>query len=290
MFHRPPDADTDALALQYRTHAGFKAALRDYCTGMVDAPADAWPFAKLFNQFARYMVCYLLIHNYFWWRLADGPLPTLTALQRFVPSSPRQTAGLVAALKAGKLVVSEDAPEDRRSKLLRPADMVIGAVAGSALGFLSAAGRLEGADLCGFIAGRPEAQGELVYRSAAFVLAHGTLIDPFPRVLGFARRDCGYLVLCAVMAAHYSAIEGGVPLPLTQKALADRFRISAAHVGNLFNEAQRERWFSVAPPGRLTRMDPSLVDEFELWASWQMAHYRGLAEAMANARAASDTA
>lgn len=277
-----PLSATEALALQYRTSADFRRALQSYCTALADAPSDAWPFAKLFNQFARYMACYLLIHNYFRWRIADGPLPTLTALQAFGSSSPRQTAGLVAALKAGRLVAAEDAPHDRRLKLLRPSDTVIRAVARSALGFIEAAERLEGTGgpMHRRLAACPQAQGELVYRSAAFVLSHGTLIDPFPRVLGFARRDCGYLILCAVMAAFYAEDARAPSLPLTQKALAHRFRVSSAHVGNLLNEAQKEGWFRVAPPGRLDQMDPSLVEEFEIWASWQMAHFRILAGEM----------
>lgn len=279
-----PLAALDALAQIYLSHSQFRPALLNYCSDLVGAPAEPWPFAKLFNQFARYMICYMLIHNYFAWRLGAGPPPTLAALQRVVPSSPRQTAGFVAALKAGRLVSGEDMAQDRRIRLLRPADTVIRAVGRSGLGFIIAAEQLEGDDtaLSRRLDERPEAQGDLLYRSAAFVLTHGTLIDPFPRILGFARRDCGYLVLCAVMMAHYEAAadRGAATLPLTQKALAERFRVSPAHVGNLLGEAQEAGWFRVEAPGRLQEMDPTLVQEFERWAAWQMAHYRMLAAAL----------
>lgn len=284
-YHYPqkrpaPLGELDALAQIYLSHAQFKPALLNYCSDLVEASAEPWPFAKLFNQFARYMICYMLIHNYFAWRLGAGPPPTLAALQRVVPSSPRQTAGFVAALKAGRLVSAEDAAEDRRIRLLRPAEAVIRAIGRSGLGFITAAEWLEcaGTSLSSRLMTWPDTQGELLYRSAAFVLVHGTLIDPFPRILGFARRDCGYLVLCTVMQAHYAAANGRAPdVALTQKALARRFRVSPAHVGNLLGEAHAEGWFQVGAPGQLKAIDPTLVTEFERWAAWQMAHYRTLA-------------
>ncbi|MEW6123121.1 MAG: hypothetical protein AB1698_10955 [Pseudomonadota bacterium] len=271
-----------ALSARYRADPRFACLLKAYCSTMTEAPEGAWPFAKLFNQFARYMVCYMLIHNYYAWRLGGGPPPTLAVLQRSVPSSPRQAAGFIAALKAGRLVEAMAMPEDRRTKLLRPEEAVIRAVGRSGFGFIVAAEHLEGrgAPLAERLAAQPEALGELLYRSAAFVRAHGTLIDPFPRILTFARRDCGYLVLCAVMGAHYESAAEHAP-SLSLKALAERFRISPAHVGNLLQEAQGEGWFRIGPRGRLKEMDHGLVDEFERWASWQMAHYRTLAATLA---------
>ena len=64
-------------------------------------------------------------------------------------------------------------------------------------------------------------------------------------------------------------------MPLTIRALAQRFQVSPAHIGNLLGEAERRGWFS-QKTARLT-VSEALVDEFEAWAAGQMAHYDELA-------------
>ncbi|MEP9376739.1 hypothetical protein ABLE91_08515 [Aquabacter sp. CN5-332] len=237
---------------------------------------------KLLDQLSRYLVCYVMIHNYYAWRLGAGPVPTLSALQRTVEASPRQTAGFVAALKAGRLVIAEPDPDDRRIKLLRPSPEMINEIGRSVRTFVAAAEALEGRapTHSALLETNPEALGDLLRRSAAYVLEHGTLIHPFPRVLHFARRDCGYLLLCAVICTHYAqTLPGTAPaLPLSYRALAERFQVSPAHIGNLVCEAEREGWFSTGTRGQLTVIDAGFLDEFERWASWQMVHYLALAD------------
>lgn len=261
-------------------HPQFHSALSHYCNTVVAPAPEQWPLVKLLDQLGRYLVAYLLIHNYYAWRYAGGPAPTLSALQRAAAASDRHTAGLVAAFKAGRLVQVEPGA-DRRVRHLRPAPAMINAIGRSVRGFVAAAEKLSGekSAMSGLLEDNPDIQGDLLRRSAASVLQSGTLIHPFPRVLHFARRDCGYLLLCAVMCAHYAEAgrHGAPAISLSLRALAERFQVSPAHVGNLLGEAQREGWFATGPRGRLAAIDQSLIAEFELWSSWQMAHYLALA-------------
>ncbi|OYW52923.1 MAG: hypothetical protein B7Z30_15225 [Rhizobiales bacterium 12-68-15] len=116
--------------------------------------------AKLFDQFTRYLTCYVLIHNYYAWRNAGGPLPTLSLLQPAVEASPRQTAGFIASLKAGRLVTVESADGDRRSKLLRPAPEMIREIGRSVQAFVAAGEALE-------TLGTQESMPSLSYRALA---------------------------------------------------------------------------------------------------------------------------
>lgn len=273
----PPDLPQDIArrAVAFRAHPEFRANIATYCDTASRASAGQWPLSKLFDQFTRYVTCYVLIHNYYAWRHGGGPLPTLSLLQPAVEASPRQTAGFITSLKAGRLVLVESAPGDRRSKLLRPAPEMIQEIGRAGLAFTTARAALEGGGdgLVERLTRDPDALGDLVYRSAAHVLVHGTLIHPFPRVFFFARRDCGYLLLCAVMGAHYQEQAGAGATLLSYRALAERLQVSAAHVGNLLGEAERNGWFAIGSRGRLAGIDPGLVDEFELWAASQIVHY-----------------
>lgn len=267
-----------ARAASLRDHPRFRPALAVYCSGMAQTSPVAWPVYKLFDQLGRYFVCYMLIHNYYAWRHGGGPAPTLAALQRVAGSSERRTAGLVAALKAGQFVSVEDDPADRWQKLLRPAPAMVMEIGRSVRLFIVALDAVDGrppAHAAQF--GDADRLGDVLQRSAAQVLAHGTLLHGFSTVLHFAERDCGYPLLCAVMGAHYAATLPGAPagVPLTMRALAQRFQVSPAHIGNLLGEAERRGWLSIAA-SRLT-VSAALVDEFEAWAAAQMAHYGELA-------------
>jgi hypothetical protein len=83
------------------------------------------------------------------------------------------------------------------------------------------------------------------------------------------------------MGAHYAATVPGAPgpLPLSLHALADRLRVSPAHVGNLLQEAGAAAWFRTEGR-RLTQLDLSLRAEFEHWAACQMIFYDDLAAAI----------
>ncbi|ACL62045.1 conserved hypothetical protein [Methylobacterium nodulans ORS 2060] len=274
-------AGFEAAAQRLRMHPSFRATLAGYCRGMAEGAPAQWPVYKFFDQMRRYIVCYMLIHNYYAWQHGEGPPPTLSALQRVAGSSARQTAGLVAALKAGHLILAEPDPDDRRIRHLRPAREMIEEIGRSARLFVAAADRLEvpSQNRAALLVTDEHALGDVLRRSAAYVLAHGTLIHPFPRILHFAGRDCGYLLLNAVLCAHYAQNLPGAspPVALSYRTLARRFQVSPAHIGNLLGEAERRGWFATGPSGRLVTMSEDFADEFECWASWQMVHFSGLA-------------
>lgn len=269
-------ADFLAAAAQLRGRSRFRPALAHYCEDMARESPMAWPIYKLFDQFHRYVACYMLIHNYYAWRHGAGPLPTLTALQRVSVSSARHTAGFIAALKEGGFVLVEADPADRRVKLLRPASAMVREIGRSVRLFVRAVDEIQDRRPQRAAAlAEPDRLGGLLQRSAASSLTSGTLIHPFPRVLYFAERDCGYPLLTAVLGAHYAATVAGAPaaVPLSLRALARRFQVSRAHVGNLLDEASRQGWFETGRDGALVRLSPGLVDEFEQWSCWQMVHF-----------------
>ncbi|WP_246668999.1 hypothetical protein [Ancylobacter sp. TS-1] len=282
--HRPATAlpaGFDAEAARLLAHPRLRPALAHYCHGMATGATLDWPYYKLFDQLGRYLVCYMLIHNYYAWHEGGGPAPTLAALQRASGASPRHTAGFVAALKAGRLVEVETDSADRRATLLRPTPLVIAEIGRSLRLFMAAADRIEGR--CPGRAGEladPDRLGGLISRSAAYVLANGTLLHAFPAVLHFTLRDCGYPLLAAVVGSHYAETVEGVPpaVSLGRRALAERFTVSPAHVGSLFTQAEARGWFAVAPGGRLAVMGEAFLAEFERWAAWQMVHVEQLWE------------
>ncbi|WP_371345567.1 hypothetical protein [Ancylobacter sp. IITR112] len=248
---------------------------------MAAGPAASWPYSKLFDQLGRYLVSYMLVHNYYQWRHRGAPPPTLSALQKVAGASPRQTAGFVASLRAGRLVTVEADPTDRRATLLRPSAVMIAEIGRSLRLFVEALDRLdipsEGIPRAARL-DDPDTLGDLIARSAAYVLAHGTLLHPFPRVLFFAQRDCGYPLLTAVIGNHYAqSLQGAAPAPsLRRRDLSDRLQVSVAHIGSLFAEAEARGWFKVVAGGQLAALDAEFLAEFEHWATWQMAHVERL--------------
>ena len=267
-------------AEQLRRCDRFGQALSLYCRQMSREAVVAWPTYKFFNQLDRYVTGYLLIHNYYARRRCNAEAPTLAALQRMTGASDRHTAGFVSALKIHRFIETETDPTDGRRKWLRPGTTMVSEIGRSARLFVAAVDHIRKRS-----PGRAPALsdadrlGEMLHRSAAFVLGNGTLIHDFPRVLSFAGRDGGYPLLTAIIGAHYANSVRGAPpaVPLTLRALADRFQVSRAHVGNLMDEGTQAGWFATGRDGRLAAIDPSLVEEFEMWAAWQMAHYDHLA-------------
>lgn len=284
----PGDAAADAAADAFRRHPGLRDALAAYCAEVALVAPAGWPINKLFNQLGRYLVGYFLIHHHRDWARHGGPLPTLARLQQSCPLSPRQTAGIVAGLRAGRLVETRAAPAGR-ARILVPAPAVTEQIAASMLAYLRAVDRLQPAcaPRAPAIAADPQRQDELVYRSAAALIADPTLLDPYPRVVAFARRDCGYLVLAAVMAAVYAVAAGKAPPSLSYRRLADHFRLSRSHIGNLLGAATRAGWITTDAHGRLVAADPAFVAEFERWSAWQLAHHAALADAILADRTAS---
>lgn len=257
-------------------HPRLRPALAHYCHGMATGATLDWPYYKMFDQLGRYLVCFILIHNYYAWRDRGGPAPTLAALQKAAGGSPRHTAGLVAALKAGRLVEVDADPADRRATLLRPTPRVVAEIGRSQRLFVEASDHVEQRSPGRAAAlADPDRLGGMVSRSAAYVLENGTLLHAFPAVLHFTLRDCGYPLLAAVIGNHYAAMVEGAPppVPLARRALAERFSVSPAHVGSLFAQAEERGWFAVAPGGSLAGLDEGFLAEFERWSAWQMVHF-----------------
>ncbi|WP_423605353.1 hypothetical protein [Sphingomonas sp. MS122] len=122
----------------------------------------------------------------------------------------------------------------------------------------------------------PALQNELIYCSAAFVFKRGSLLDSHPGVNHFTTKDCGYIVLTAVIAA---ALAPNADVPsLSCRGLARRCRVSRSHIGNLMAHAERERWFATDGLGRLAWVDERFLESFKVWTARQMAHHSVLAD------------
>lgn len=284
-------------APRYLAAPQFRDTVASYCREIIATDMQAWPTTKLFHQLGRYMVSFLLIHHYQDWHRHDGPPATLSRLQASCPLSPRQTAAIVAGLRAGKLLTA-DSPaisnphpasattelpfafakvQSSHARTLVPAPPIIQAIARPMLAILAAADQLDQKSRARLFTGDFALQSELIYRSARFVELHGTLLQAFPRVRHFTEKDCGYLILCAVMS---SALSPSAPVPLSCRYLAQHFRISRSHASNLLAHAAASQWFATDGRGRLAYIAPDLILEFEQWAAAEMAHYAEIAEDM----------
>lgn len=257
----------------------FPLAISFYCETMSKPVPEGWPIWKLMNQFSRYFAAYTLIHNYFNWRNGGPDLPTLAQLQTRSGLSSRQTINLVSALKVGRLIEVERFADDRRINLLRPSSEIILEIGRSILAFIEADDLLrDRPPVTDQLKLRPELLGEVICLSGRFIRKHGTLIQPFPRVLSLASRDCGYLLFVTVMASHYRQLDGKIPIPLSNKALAKRYEISSSHVANVLRDLKIAGDLEVDRNGHLVRVSSDLVAEFEGWGATQMAHFSALAD------------
>ncbi len=256
----------------------FREALAGYCEVMTALPPSGWNTRKLIHEFARYYAAYMLIMNYYGWKAGVAPLPSLARLKAVSGMSPRQTAAVVSAFRAGGLVTAEAAEADRRQTLLRPEPSLVLEVGRSTGAFLAAYDRVQGTNLAPRICASADQLGTLIFHAAVQVLQGGTTIAAFPTVQEMATLDCGYLILVAVMQAHYDPSRGELRQSLTYEALASRFRISRSHAGNVLNRLQAS--------GKLTAdrsPAPALIDEFERWCETEMTFYPPLARRMIEA-------
>jgi len=260
--------------------SGFQDALRVYCATVIQRPDSAWPADKFFGQRLRYLVSFSLIGLDARWRRGVGKAPTLAALQRIAPASARQIAELVGSLKLSGYVVASRLPADRRALRLSPSMALLQEIGRSPLAFLEASERLDPAELAVAAKLRSDAAGLADWLGASYemFLQEDLYFAPFENVVEFTGQDCGYPVLCAALAAHYSGLMGvPAPTPLTYGGLAERFKVSRQHVGNIFASAERRGCFSVDRGGRNVAVSADFLSEFETWAAGQMAHYRLLA-------------
>lgn len=270
---------TDAAALI--GGPAFREVMRDYCLAMMQPPEMAWPADKFFGQKLRYLVSFALIGHDALWRRNGGALPTLSALQRAAPASARQVAALVAALKLGGYVVASRAACDRRAVRLQPAMALLREIGRSPLAFLAASERLAPPPrpLATRLSEDEVALADWLGRSYDLFVEQDLYFSPFANIVRFTEQDCGYPVLSAVLGAHYTASTGaGDPILLSYGGLAERFRVSRQHIGNLFREAERRGCFRVDPGGRAVAVAPDFLWEFETWAAGQIAHHRRTAE------------
>ncbi|MGO4408071.1 hypothetical protein AB4Z10_27935 [Bosea sp. RAF48] len=121
--------------------------------------------------------------------------------------------------------------------------------------------------------------GDWLGASYEMFLQEDLYFVPFSNVVELTGYDCGYPVLSAVLAAHYAALAGvAAPAPLSYGGLAERFRVSRQHVGNILASAERRGYFSVDRGGRSVTISADFLSEFETWAARQMGHSRLLAE------------
>lgn len=86
---------------------------------------------------------------------------------------------------------------------------------------------------------------------------------PFSNVVEFTGQDCGYPVLSAVLAGYYAGLVGiAAPVLLSYGVLADRFRVSRQHIGNILGNAERRGCFAVDRGGRSVTVSADF-----LWSS-----------------------
>ncbi|WP_244607286.1 MarR family transcriptional regulator [Bosea sp. CS1GBMeth4] len=259
----------------------FADALLAYCAAMMQPPEIAWPADKFFGQKLRYLVAFALIGQDVRWRRNGGELPTLAALQRAAHASPRQVAALVAALKLGGYVIATRPAQDRRAVRLQPAMALLAEIGRSPLAFLEASERLAPPPwpLASRLRDLDTALADWLGRSYDMFVQQDVYFGCFSNIVRFTEQDCGYPVLSAVLSAHYTARAGAAaPISLSYGGLAERFRVSRQHIGNILSEAERRGCFSVDHGGRAVAVAPDFLLEFETWAAGQMAHYRLLAE------------
>lgn len=260
--------------------SGFRQALGLYCAAMIQRPETSWPSDKFFGQRLRYLVCFSLIGLDARWRRGVGKAPTLAALQRIAPASARQIAELVGTLKLGGYIGASRLAADGRALRLNPEMPLLQEIGRSPLAFLEACERLDPAASPFAAKLRLDAAGLADWLGASYemFLQEDLYFAPFENVVEFTGQDCGYPVLCAALAAHYSGLMGlPAPAPLTYGGLAERFKVSRQHVGNIFTSAERRGCFSVDRGGRNVAVSAEFLSEFETWAAGQMAHYRLLA-------------
>ncbi|HWK64629.1 MAG TPA: MarR family transcriptional regulator [Rhizobiaceae bacterium] len=274
------------LASTYMAKPGFAAGLASYCGAMSQPPDMTWPANKMFAQKTRYIICYLLVGNYVRWLGGQGAPPTLATLQKLSSASPRHVAEFVKALRLGGFVLAAPSPRDRRSIHLRPAPLLLAEIARSPLAFLEASEHIDPprAPLAACLRRSHDRLCQLLARSTERFMDGDMLLAPFRPIVHFTEKDCGYPILTAVLGHRYalSGVHGlRLPAPLTYDALAERFQVSRQHIGNIFIEAEKRGWFTVAQGGRLTFVSEDLIHQFETWAAGQMAHYRAIAEEIA---------
>jgi hypothetical protein len=262
------------------SRGGFREALLHYCAAMVLRSDLSWPADKFFGQRLRYLVSFSLIGLDARWRRGVGEAPTLAALQRIAPASARQIAELVGTLKLSGYVVASRLPADRRALRLSPSMALLQEIGRSPLAFLEASECLDPAESALAAKLRADAAGLAGWLGASYemFLREDLYFAPFENIVEFTGQDCSYPVLCAALAAHYAAAASvAAPAPLSYGGLAERFRVSRQHVGNIFANAERRGCFSVDRGGRNVIVSADFLSEFETWAAGQMAHYRLLA-------------
>lgn len=270
-----------SYAVELIRSPAFGHALQNYCIAMMQPPEMAWPADKFFGQKLRYLVSFALIGQDARWRRSGGELPTISALQRSAHASPRQVAALVAALKLGGYVVATRASQDRRAVRLQPAMALLLEIGRSPLAFLEASEQIAPPPrpFAAHLRSQDIALADWLGRSYDMFLQEDVYFAPFANIVRLAEQDCGYPVLSAVLGAHYAARAGAAaPVSLSYGGLAERFRVSRQHIGNILNEAERRGCFSVDHGGRTVAVAPDFLSEFETWSAGQIAHYRLLAE------------
>lgn len=270
-----------SYAAELTSRAAFREVLASYCAVMIQPSANAWPADKFFGQKLRYLVSFALIGLDARWRRGSEEAPTLAALQRAAPASDRQVASLVATLKLGGYVVADPLPKDGRASRLRPSMALLKEIGRSPLAFLQASERLDptplpiAARLCNDELGL----GDWLGGSYDMFLQEDVYFAPFANIVHFTSQDCGYPVLSAVLCAHYAELAGvAAPTILSYGGLAERFRVSRQHIGNILAGAEHRGCFAVDRGGRRVTISPEFLCEYESWAAVQIALYRLLAE------------
>jgi hypothetical protein len=255
-----------------RGHPALAELAFGYCTAMTAEPVR-WPLPKLLNQVARYEICFFLIANHARWRRSGGALPTLAATKALPQASPRQVADFVAGLRRMGLVTATPAPDNRRVLLLQPSPRLIHEVGRHPRLVVGIHATIHGQPHLQQMLEDPEHLQDLLMHAAEVETKQPMAQMPFPIIGYFARHDCGYLVLTALLHAHYA---GAAHQP-GYAALMSRFGISRAHLAHLLHEARQAGWLEMnRDTPRL--LHSAVVREFEHFLAEQALHFGTLAD------------
>jgi hypothetical protein len=280
------------LATEFLQREELGRHILRYCVEMNRERSPRKTSNKIFGQQFRYMICFNLISNYMSWQRGDGEPPTLKMLQETGFASPRHVADLIALLRDSNHVIAQRQTTDRRLIYLIPSPKLLLEVARSPLSFLKISEDIKPADrsLANVLVKNPDFLALWIGRSDEEFKKLDTVFQPFANIVQFSTRDAGYLILTAVIGSYYSNIYHEEPWEtgLAPENLARRFGVSRQHVRNLFSEARESGVFAVNR-GQLSDINAAFVSEFETWSVGQMAHYRLLAEEIANLAAAGAT-
>lgn len=179
--------------------------------------------------------------------------------------SPGRAGAILAFLRFSGHVEAIPHPGDRRITRLRPSAKLLD-MARARLAQQFAALALLRPDLApaADALGQPEFETELYRRLGQWFIAGNRLLDPAPALRLFAERDCGMLILFALMlaGADDDLPVPTRPVPISIAGLARQFQVSRPHVLRLIRDAEAAGSLTRGgPQGETVCFSPALAQD-----------------------------